>query len=253
MRVVIYFDLRRLHSKAKMTRSSVNPPQCGVADRYDAESHPSDDFVNVFGEGSDLPDHINDTCTIAGGASSHPRPMMLHASKQLIEHLNDGNEEFLDVNGVAEFLQIPRTQAHCIVDVLEVFQVSRACTLSFMYATQSVHIDNITTEWLQIIIPRGPMYTWRGTTHVALLLQSDKFKGVLAREFPRWCSENCNVKYDAQLMISRSCFCSWSHNANRNRCSQGLPCNDSSSPRPCGTLVSIRIIFNKTQRHMQLY
>lgn len=104
-----------------MTRSSSDHPYSGP-DRYDAESIPSDDFVNVFESQSD--DVDRNGCNIQKESrSSHPRASLHRAAKQLLDHLSDGNEELLDVDGVAEFLQIPRPSAHCILDVLDVFQV----------------------------------------------------------------------------------------------------------------------------------
>lgn len=108
-----------------MTRSSTIPPH-GVADRYDADSLPSDDYVNVYSGESDDADHSRGVCASRDGASSHRRASLHRAAKQLLEHLTSESEEFLDVDGVAQFLQIPRTAAHCIVDVLDVFQVRAA-------------------------------------------------------------------------------------------------------------------------------
>eukprot|EP00892_Ulva_mutabilis_P000718 jgi/Ulvmu1/10647/UM066_0027.1 len=167
-----------------MTRSSVTPPQSGAADRYDVESFPSDDFVEMVGDGSENADRRGENGPTTDVAPSHPRAALLDAAKRLLEHLNDGNEDFLDVDGVADFLRLPRTAAHCILDILEVFQV---------------------------IIPRGSMYSWRGTTHVALLLQSDKFKAGASMQtgiaVPRVCCamiphlrENVGVEFTVDTM-----------------------------------------------------
>lgn len=121
-----------------MTRSSTIAPGC-AADRYDAESCPSDDFVNVFGGESDDADHTGDAWTTSDGASSQQRPSIHGAAKKLLEHLSDGNEEFLDVDGVAKFLRIPRTAAHCIVDVLDVFQVRMPVSYT-MTTCHSIHV-----------------------------------------------------------------------------------------------------------------
>lgn len=136
-----------------MTRSRTILP-AHAADRYDADSCPSDDFVNVFGGESDHADHTGDAWTTSDGTSSQQRPSIHEAAKHLLEHLSDGNEEFLDVDGVAKFLRIPRTAAHCILDVLDVFQVRTlvqdTLMLSFNSCGTSYFFVGYHSTWIHV-------------------------------------------------------------------------------------------------------